>query len=434
MEWYWFLVLTISLLVVLFTIGLPVFIAFLALNLFGLWILIGPKGYGLFVNSLYETVTSTTLTTIALFVLMGEILFRSGAIDVIFDSLDRLLGNIKGRLYYFVIALSAIFGALSGSALAVTAMLGRSALPTMQTRGYDEKISVGLILGGSCLAPIIPPSLLVIIIGSMVDASIARLLIAGIIPGLILAGLFVLYVWIVTSRNQDLVPATDSRIHKPEISAVRAAVNLLPFSIIIFFVLGLIILGVATPSESAATGILGSLIVSVFYGHLSWKMLSKCVLSSVGISAMIIIILASSKLFGQLLSFAGATSGLVSLVGGLDLESIWILILLLLIPFIACMFIDQIAFMMVAIPIYVPLIALYEFDQIWFWTLFLIVISVGSLTPPFGYNLFAIKGARPTISMGMIYKAAWPIVTCFLGAIALLIIFPRLVTFLPGLL
>lgn len=432
MEWYWFLILTIALLVCLFTLGVPIFVSFLAVNLAGLWLLMGARGFGLFTNSIYETVTSTTLTTIALFVLMGEILFRSGAIDVIFDSLDRLLGAIRGRLYYFVILLSATFGALSGSALAVTAMLGRSALPTMQERGYDEKVSVGLILGGSCLAPIIPPSLLVIIIGSMVDVSIARLLIAGLVPGFIIAASFVAYVWIITARNRSLTPQSDGRIFEHRISIVRAFLNLLPFSIIIFSVLGLIILGVATPSESAATGVLGSLVVSSFYGRLSWSMIKQCALSSVAISAMIIIILASSKLFGQLLAFGGATSGLVSLVGGLEMHQIWILILLLLIPFVACMFIDQIAFMMVVIPIYTPLVALYGFDEVWFWTLFLIVISVGSLTPPFGYNLFAIKGARPSLSMGVIYRSAWPIVLCFLGSLALLIVFPRIVTFLPG--
>ena len=432
MEWYWFLIITLALLVFMFTLGVPIFVSFLAVNLVGLWLVIGSRGFGMFTNSIYETVTSNTLTTIALFVLMGEVLFRSGAIDVIFDSLDRLLGAVRGRLYYFVISLSAIFGALSGSALAVTAMLGRSALPTMQERGYDEKMSVGLILGGSCLAPIIPPSLMVIIIGSMVDVSIARLLVAGLVPGLIIVAFFVGYVWIATWKNKALTPEVDGRITKHEMGVGRALLNLVPFSIIIFFVLGLIILGVATPSESAATGVLGSLIVASFYGRLSWSMMKMCVLSAVGISAMIIIILASSKLFGQLLAFAGATSGLVSLVAGLDIDPIWILLLLLLIPFIACMFIDQIAFMMVVIPIYTPLVALYGFEQIWFWTLFLIVISVGSLTPPFGYNLFAIKGARPSLSMSTIYRSAWPIVMCFLGALALLIAFPGVVTFLPG--
>lgn len=148
MDWQLALALAIGVLMVLFALGVPVLAAFLAINVAGTLWLMGTAGFGMFTNSIYDTVTSETLTTIALFVLMGELLFRSGSIDVIFDSLDTLMGRVKGRLYFFVIALSTLFGALSGSALAVTAMLCRSALPTMRERGYDEKLSVGLILGG----------------------------------------------------------------------------------------------------------------------------------------------------------------------------------------------------------------------------------------------------------------------------------------------
>ncbi|MGS0466085.1 TRAP transporter large permease subunit [Cobetia marina] len=154
----------------------------------------------------------------------------------------------------------------------------------------------------------------------------------------------------------------------------RALINMLPFSIIIFAVLGLILLGIATPSESAATGVLGSLLVAAYYRKFSFKMAGEAVMSSLKVSTMIILILACSKLFSQLLSFTGATSGLVSSVTGLDLDPVWMLLILMLIPLIACMFIDQIAFMMVVIPIYAPLVKLYGFDPVWFWTLFLINI------------------------------------------------------------
>ena len=206
MDWQIVLSVAVIILMVLFALGVPIFAAFLAINVAGTLWLMGTAGFGLFSNSVYDTVTSETLTTIALFVLMGELLFRSGSIDVIFDSLDTLMGRIRGRLYFFVIALSTLFGALSGSALAVTAMLSRSALPTMRDRGYDEKLSVGLILGGAGLAPIIPPSVMVIIIGSLVDVSIAKLLIAGIIPGIILAGLFVGYTLMRIVADPDSVP------------------------------------------------------------------------------------------------------------------------------------------------------------------------------------------------------------------------------------
>ena len=392
MEWYISLGIALTLLMGLFALGVPIFIAFLTVNVLGTFWLMGSAGFGMFANSVYSTVTSETLTTIVLFVLMGELLFRSGSIDVIFDALDTLMGRIKGRLYFFVIVLATLFGALSGSALAVTAMLSRSALPTMQQRGYDDRLSIGLILGGASLAPIIPPSLLVIIIGSMVDISIARLLIAGIIPGILLAGLFVGYVVVKLILNPSLAPNADEGGGGTWRARSKALLNMAPFSIIIFSVLGLIMLGVATPSESAATGVLGAMLVAVYYRRFTLKMAQQAILSSLGISAMIIAILACSKLFSQLLSFAGATSGLVGLATSLELDPMWMLLLLMLVPLVACMFIDQIAFMMVVIPIYAPLVKLYGFDPIWFWTLFLINISVGSLTPPFGYNLFAVKG------------------------------------------
>lgn len=433
MEWYISLGIALTLLMGLFALGVPIFIAFLTVNVLGTFWLMGSAGFGMFANSVYSTVTSETLTTIVLFVLMGELLFRSGSIDVIFDALDTLMGRIKGRLYFFVIVLATLFGALSGSALAVTAMLSRSALPTMQQRGYDDRLSIGLILGGASLAPIIPPSLLVIIIGSMVDISIARLLIAGIIPGILLAGLFVSYVVVKLMLNPSLAPTADEGGGGTWRARGKALLKMAPFSIIIFSVLGLIMLGVATPSESAATGVLGAMLVAVYYRRFTLKMAKQAVLSSLSISAMIIAILACSKLFSQLLSFAGATSGLVGLATSLELDPMWMLLLLMLVPLIACMFIDQIAFMMVVIPIYAPLVKLYGFDPIWFWTLFLINISVGSLTPPFGYNLFAVKGGAPSVPMQTIFAAAWPIVICFLFGMLVLFFLPSLITFLPSL-
>ncbi|SET27199.1 TRAP transporter large permease [Paracoccus homiensis] len=433
MDWQLALGLGVTSLMVLFALGIPIFAAFLTINVAGTLWLMGPAGFGMFTNSVYNTVTSETLSTIALFVLMGELLFRSGSIDVIFDSLDTLMGKIRGRLYFFVIALSTLFGALSGSALAVTAMLSRSALPTMRDRGYDEKISVGLILGGAGLAPIIPPSLLVVIIGSLVDVSIARLLIAGIIPGLVLAGLFVGYTLIRIWADPSKAPAGDDD-HDRSLPAILAAIGkMLPFSIIIFAVLGLIMLGIATPSESAATGVLGAILVAAFYGKFSLKMSGQALMSSLRISAMIIAILACSQLFSQLLSFTGATRGLVEAATEFDLSPALMLLLLMVIPLIACMFIDQIAFMMVVVPIYDPLVSLYGFDPVWFWTLFLINLAVGSLTPPFGYNLFAAKGSAPWIPMPSIYAAAIPICLCFLIGILLFSLFPGIITWLPGL-
>ena len=184
MEWYTTLILGMAILFVLFLSGAPIFLAFLAAILLGVYFVIGPAGFPLFANSVLDTATTTSLASIPLFILMGELLFRSGTMDVLFDSIDKLVGKVRGRQYVLVVVLSAVFGALSGVAMAVAAMLGRAIMPGMHDRGYDRSIAAGLIIGGASLAPIIPPSLLAIIVGSLADVSIAKLLIAGVIPGL----------------------------------------------------------------------------------------------------------------------------------------------------------------------------------------------------------------------------------------------------------
>ena len=426
MSWPLFLALAIALLLVLLFLGVRVFIGFLVLNLVGLLVLIGPRGFGLFTNSLFETATSPTLMTVALFILMGEILFRSGTVQVLFDCVDRLIGRLRGRLYAVVIALSTVFGALSGSAVAVAAMLGRSVLPLMQERGYDTKLSASTILSGASLAPIIPPSLVAIIVGSLADVSIAGLLVAGLLPGLLFALLTLAYVYFrIAGVAEPDAPAARQG------TAGGALLRMTPFLLVIFSVMGLIILGIATPSESAATGVLGAILVAALFGKLNWRMLREAVASAATTAAVILIIVASAKLFSQLLSLAGATRGLVELVGALDVGPHWMLLIMMLIPFFLCMFIDWLAFMLLAIPIYQPIVKAMEYDPIWFWTLFMINLTVGSMTPPFGYTLFALKGANPQLRTGDVFMAAWPVVAIFLTGMVCLWAAPWLVTAIP---
>lgn len=425
MSWAVFLILAVGLLLGILFTGARIFVGFLLLNIVGVMVLIGPRGFGLFSNSLYETATSPTLVTVALFVLMGEILFRSGTVDVLFTSVDRLVGRLRGRLYVVSIALSTVFGALSGSAVAVAAMLGRSVLPLMERRDYDRRTASATILAGASLAPIIPPSLLAIIVGSLADVSIAGLLVAGILPGLIFAGLTLAYVYL---RGGKMPPPEASAA---DISVSRAIVRMLPFLLVVASVMGLILLGVATPSESAATGVVGALIVAAIFRRLTLAMLREAIASAVTISTVILIIVVSAKLFSQLLSFAGATRGLVTLVGDLGLSPELTFLLMMAIPLILCMFIDQIAFMLLTVPIYQPIVAAMGYDPIWFWTLFLINLTVGSLTPPFGYTLFALKGAAERMSTAQVYRAAWPVVGIFLVGMAILWVFPGLVTAIP---
>ncbi|PJE37666.1 C4-dicarboxylate ABC transporter permease [Pseudooceanicola lipolyticus] len=423
----------VGLLLLFMAAGMPVFVAFLTVNMGATLLVLGPAGFGMFSGSFYETATNSTLVTIPLFILMGELLFRSRAVDVLFQSIDTLIGRVPGRQYVLSIVLATVFSTLSGAAMGVAAMLGRSLLPGMIARGYDARLSVGTILAGASLAPLIPPSVLVIIIGTLAGVSIAGLLIAGIIPGLILAGLFTTYVFLRIWRNPSLAPQNDEATRRVEFKdALIAVARLLPFTIIIVSVMGLILAGVATPTEAGAMGVLGALMTAAIYRNLSVKMVLESLGGSVKISAMILIIMASSKLFSQLLAFSGGASALTAWIVGLDVSPWLMLVLLMVLPFILCMFIDQIALMLIVIPIYLPIIDSFGYDPIWFWLLFLVNITVGGITPPFGYTLFALKSAWSEGSLSTVFAAAWPFVALFILGMIILAVAPGLTTYLPS--
>jgi tripartite ATP-independent transporter DctM subunit len=435
MSWWLVLSGSIALILTLLLIGVPIFVAFLLLNVAGLLILLGPAGFGMITNSIYTTSTLGALSAVPLFILMGEILFRSGAMEVLFDSLDRLIGGIRGRQYVLCIVLSAIIGALSGAAMAVAGLLGRSLFPTMRKRGYDLHLSTGTILGGASLDPIIPPSVLAIIIATLAEVSTGKMLIAGIIPGLLLSGMFILYVLVRVYFDPKLAPDVANELRDPATrgSALMALLRMLPSGFIFFLVMGLIMLGVATPTEAAATGVFGSLVLAWFYGGLSRKMLVEALNTGVTVAALLLLIMACATMFSQLLAFTGATRELGDFVASQNLPGPVMLLIMMAAPFVLFMFLDQVALMMVLIPIYQPLLKIYGFDPIWFWTLFLIIATVGSISPPFGYTMFAFKSAAPDISMSDIYRAAWPFVFIILLGMLLMAVYPPIITFLPDL-
>ena len=426
-----------ALLLLLFALGVPVFLAFLVINTAGVALFLGPQAFGLVANSLFTTASTSSLTAIALFVLMGEILFRSGTSEVLFEAVDRFVGRLLGRQFVLAGLLATVFGALSGSNMAVSAMMAKSVFPGMEARGYDRKLSIGMILGGASLAPVIPPSVLTIIIATLANVSVAGLLLAGVVPGLLLGGVFIAYALIRVRMNPKLAPG---RADEGDVAAAGrpalalAALRCLPFTLIIAAVMGLILAGIATPSESAATGVLGAMATAAVFGNLRLAMLKEALRGSVLITAMILVIMASSTLFSQLLALSGATGQLTEWVTHLDWDPVWMLLAMMALVFVFCMFIDQVAVMLVIIPIYLPLVGVLGFDPLWFWLLMLLNVTVGGITPPFGYAMFAFKGARNDVPMTELFAAAWPFVGLFLLGMLVVGIFPSLATWLPGLL
>ena len=435
MGWEATLLTAILLLLAAFMSGAPLFVAFLAINLTGVAVFLGPAGFGMVANSIFDTGNNADLATIPLFILMAEVLFRSGTVDILFDAVDKLIGRMKGRQYVLTISLSTVFGALSGAGMAVAAMLARTVFPTMRDRGYDTKLAIGNILAGASLAPIIPPSVLAIVIGTLSNTSIAGLLIGGIIPGLMLSAMFLTYTMLRVKFNPSLAP-DDGQDVAPKISAgekLRAIAGRMPFSLIIFSVMGFIMFGIATPSEAAATGVLAAIITAAYYRRLSWKMITESLGTAAFITSMILLIMASSRMFSQLLAFTGATTELTNLIVSLGWHPMLMLFIMMAIPFVLCMFIDQIALMLVVIPIYQPLLTTLGFDPIWFWLIMLLNVTVGGISPPFGYVIFAFQGAADKVQISDVFRASWPFVVLFLLGMVALAAFPPLVTALPSL-
>jgi tripartite ATP-independent transporter DctM subunit len=435
MTWWIALSSGVGLLLVFLIIGLPVFVSFLLLNVLGVFVFLGSAGFGMFANSIFTTANTSALAAVPLFIMMGDILFRSGAMEVLFNSLDRLIGRIRGRQYVLCILLSAILGALSGAAMAVAGMLGRSLFPSMIQRGYDQKLSVGTILGGASLDPIIPPSVLAIIIATLAQVSTGKLLVAGIVPGLLLTSMFLIYVFIKLRLEPELAPevTVDSADRNVKTGIALAILQMLPAGFIFFLVMGLVLLGIATPTEAAATGVFGAIILAWFYRRLSWAMLVEALRSAVTVSSLLLLVMCSAVMFSQLLTFAGAPRALGETITSMALPYPIMLVALLALPFLLFMFLDQIALMLVLVPIYMPILKIYGIDEIWFWTLFLIVATVGGISPPFGYTLFAMKSAAPEVPMTQIYSAAWPFVWIITAGMILMALYPPLITFLPNL-
>lgn len=422
-----------SVLILLFGLGIPIFAAFFGFNIVAAIGLMGPQMLSIFPASIVDTITTSELVTVPLFILMGELLFRSGCITILFDAVDSIVGRIRGRQYVIVVFISVLLGALSGSAVAVAAMLGRTLMAEGLERGGDTRLMSGLILGGACLAPIIPPSFLVVLIGMLSGTSISALLAAGVLPGLVAGALFFLYVQVVLWRDpsRDIAGAPAG----PRWSLARALVSLAPFSIVIFSVLGLILLGVATPNEAAACGVVGALAVAAIYRRLTPAMIVEALRSTILMASMILLIMAASKILTQLLAFSGITRDIVQLLTSSDLSPLAILVLLMVIPFVLCMFLDQIALMLILIPIYVPVIATFGFDPLVFWTIFLLNLTLGAITPPFGYALFALSASSPDgVSLSAIYRSAWPFIGLILVTLVLTWAIPGLATWLPSLL
>lgn len=435
MQWYWILLLLFGALVVPMAFGVPVAFGFLAVNLGAAWFLFGGwAGLEQVAHNMVEALVNFSLTPIPMFLLMGDILFRSGVGARAIDAIDRLITGVPGRLSLVAISGGTVFAALSGSTVATTTMLGSLLLPEMRKRGYDDRIAMGPIMAVGGIDMLIPPSGLAVLLGSVTGISIAGILIGGIVPGLILSALFFGYIILRCALNPRLAPSYPL----PPMRFVERmrpfVVYVVPLSALFVVVIGSMMAGIATPTESAALGAAGAVIATACYRGLSWPVLRASLEQSAKISIMIFLIIGASLTFSQVLGFSGATQGLIAWVAGFELTTTALLVAMLVLVLVLGLPMDSLSIMMITMPLFMPLVKQYGIDEIWFGILMLLALEMGLISPPFGSVLFAMRGVAPrSISMGTIYAAVMPFFWMEVVVLFLLVAFPAVVTWLPGL-
>lgn len=435
MEWYEALALLLGIIVILMAVGMPVALAFLAANIIGAWVFMGgERGVVQLLNNGLGSLTKYALMPIPLFLLMGEIFFHTGLGGRMFNAIDKLLGRLPGRLSYVTVLGGTAFSTLSGSSMGSTALLGSLMVPEMGKRGYKSHMSIGPILGTGGLAIIIPPSALAVLLATLAQIDVAALLIAGILPGLILAGFYLATIWLQTRIDPTAAPAYDVAPMTISQKLSLLFTEVVPMVGVMVVIIALMIQGFVTPSEAAAFGALSVLILAALFRCLSWEALKKSIIGALRVTLMAYLIVFGSATFSQLLAFSGASRGLVTWAISFDLAPLAMLLVMFGVLLILGMFMEQISIMLLTVPIFFPLALTLQFDPIWFALIMLLSLEISFTTPPFGLLLFVMKGvAPPGTTMREIYTSAFPFIFCSLLLVALLVAFPQLALWLPSL-
>ncbi len=436
MPWQEALLLLLGVLVGLLMLGLPVAFAFFAVNIVGALVFLGgDAGLLQMVRNSVTALTNYSLAPIPLFILMGELLLHTGVAFRAINAIERLISRVPGRMPIVSVVGGTVFAALSGSSMANTAMLGSALLPEMLRRGYDPRIAMGPIMATGGIAMLIPPSALAVLLGSLAGMSISKLLIAGVLPALLMSVLFIGYIVYVCVRDPSRAPREDASSATGWARYRPFVVDVVPLSLIFVAVVGSLVAGIATPTESAALGCVASAIAAIGYRALDLRNLKLSLVETAKISVMILFIIVASITFAQILAFSGATDGLVALVSESGLSPLAIVIAMVaVLLFLGC-FVDQVSMLMITVPFFVPLAKAVDIDLLWLGVLYLLTMEISFVTPPFGLLLFVMKGvAPPPITLGDVYRAAMPFLLIELLVLALIITWPGMGTWLPNVL
>lgn len=433
MEWYYALLLIVGGLALLMMTGLPIAFCFLGINLAGVYIFQGGQiGIEQLAVTMFGSLSTFALLPLPLFILMGELIAHSAFASDMLNSVDQWLGRLPGRLSFVAVIGGVLVATLTGTNVASVSLLGDVLLPEMKKRRYMTAMSVGPILGSSCLAMMIPPSAPAVIWGAIAEVSVGKLLIAIIVPGLLMTILYTVYILVRCALQPSLAPTYEAPKVATADKLKSFIFNILPVAFIIFMVVGIMFLGIAGPSEAAATGALGTLLVCALIGKISWGSLRQAIYSTTKITIMMFMIMMGSKAFSQILAFTGASVGFIEFLTGFSISPMITLIIMQIILLILGCLMDAVSIMMITLPIFMPIVKELGFDPVWFGVIFLINVDLSGLTPPFGLSLFTMKGVAPNFSMREIINAAIPFVLLDLMAMGLIMIFPSIALWLPS--
>ena len=419
----------------LMLLGLPVAFSFLAINIIGAILFLGGEpGLVQLARNSVDSVASFSLTPIPMFVLMGEVLFHTGLAVKVVDAVERLITKVPGRLAVVAVVAGTIFSAISGSTIAVTAMLGSLMVPLMIKRGYHPIMATGPIIAVGALDMLMPVSALAVLLGSLSGISIPRLLMGGFVPGMILKAAFIAYIVVRVKLNPSLAPTTQLAAYQGWEKLKPLVKYVIPILSIFLVVVASMSFGFGTPTESAAVGALATVVLALAYRALTRENLLTALRGTMAISGMILFIIVGATTFSQILSFSGASNGIVSLIVGHGLTKNVIIADMMLILIFLGIFVDQVSMMLITLPIFMPVVQKLGIDLVWFGVMYLICMQLGLMLPPHGLLLMTMKGvAPPQIRMSHIFRAVVPYIMLSLVLLALVFFLPAAAVWLPNL-
>lgn len=424
-----------------FGIVVGVFLGFpIAFTLTGLGLIFGVIGWGGSVLNLlgsraFAVMTNYTYVAIPLFVFMGCMLERTGVADDAFAVLNQWLRRVKGGLAIATVILCTIFAACTGVVGASVTTMAVLVLPSMMSRGYSKSLSTGVVAAGGTLGILIPPSIMLVVFGPIAGVSVVDLFSAAIPPGLLLSACYILYVVIVSRVSKDMVPDIDAYDETQKHYSLKdGLIAFVPFTFLIFLVLGVIFFGIAAPTEAAAVGALGSIIVALLYRKCTWVAIKESAMNTLKTSTMVMYVALGANLFTSVFFGVGGDRVLTNFISNLGVGPYGALAIVLVIVFLLGMLIDWLGIVLIVVPIFMPILVGYGMNPLWVSMTIIVLLQTSFITPPFAYAIFYVKGvAPPEIKLKDIYKGVVPFIAIQVFVLLIVIFFPSFVTFLPAL-